>query len=166
MLEGGENPLYVARRLIRCATEDIGLSDPQALLLATRCYHTCQELGSPLCFSALAQCVSYLALTSKSNELYLAYGKVSDVIHESGAVPIPDSVKETPEYDYSTGKSFLPDGLKDTVFVDVPRAITDLRTQSLNRYMHPGSEVVGVVEVDANLVELPIEKRMKIDTEM
>lgn len=166
MLEGGENPLYIARRLIRCSTEDVGLSDPQALLLATRCYHTCKELGAPLCFSALAQCVVYLTLTSKSNELYLAYGKVADVIHESGPVPVPEVLRKTLEDDYTTGRNFLPEGVKDVQFIDVVRATTDLRTPSLNHYMHPGSEDVGKMEVDANLVELPLEKRMKLDVDV
>lgn len=165
MLEGGENPLYIARRLVRCSTEDIGLADPQALIITTNCFQICKELGAPLCFYTLAQTVTYLALTSKSNELYLAYGKVADIIHESGAVPFPPVILETNEYDYSTGKNYLPEGLKNETLIHVNRATSDLRTQSINRFIHPNSEVVGRIEEDANLSELPLEKRMKIAVE-
>ena len=165
MLEGGENPLYVARRLVRCSTEDIGLADPQALIIATNCFQICKELGAPLCFKTLAQTVVYLALTSKSNELYLAYGKVADIIHEGGAMPIPSVILQTGEYDYSTGKNYLPEGIQSETLIHVNRATTDLRTQSINRYINPNSEVVGPIEADANLSELPLEKRMKITVE-
>lgn len=165
MLEGGENPLYVARRLVRCSTEDIGLADPQALIITTNCFQICKELGAPLCFNTLAQTVTYLALTSKSNELYLAYGKVADIIHESGAMPIPSSIMQTGEYDYSTGKNYLPEGIEHETMIHVNRATTDLRAQSINRYIHPNSEVVGPIVADANLSELPLEKRMKITVE-
>ena len=164
MLEGGENPLYIARRLIRCSTEDVGLADPQALLITTNCYKTCQDLGAPLCFPTLTQCVIYLALTRKSNELYAAYARLRDLIHDGGPVEVPLSVKRTPEYDYTPGQSFLPPGLENEVFVDLSRALTDLRERSLNRYMAAVKPEEESLIPDANLHQLPLEKRAKLST--
>ena len=165
MLEGGENPLYIARRLIRCSTEDVGLADPQALLITTNCYKTCQDLGSPLCFPTLAQCVTYLALTRKSNELYIAYTKLRDLIHDGGPVDVPLSVKRTPEYDYTPGRSFLPLGLEKEVFVDLSRAFTDRREQSLNRFMASAKPDEESLIPDANVHRLPLSKRAKLSTD-
>ena len=164
MLEGGENPLYIARRLIRCSTEDIGLADPQALLITTNCYKTCQDLGSPLCFPTLTQCVIYLALARKSNELYAAYARLRDLIHDGGPVDVPLSVKRTSEYDYTPGRSFLPPGLENEVFVDLSRALADLRERSLDRYMASAKPEEESLIPDANLHPLPLEKRVKLST--
>lgn len=138
--------------MIRASTEDIGLADPNALILTTRCYEVCKELGSPLCNTALTQCVSYLALTSKSNELYLASGQIAKVIHESGYLPVP--LKE------ESFNSLLPVDLQSMTFFDVRRAITDLRQASFERVLHTKTEEKK--EDDANLQELPLEKRVKL----
>ena len=74
MLEGGEEPLYIARRLIRFAGEDVGLADPLALNQAVSCYQACHFLGMPECNVILAQCVAYLALAPKSISVYRAIG--------------------------------------------------------------------------------------------
>lgn len=74
MLEAGENPLYVARRLIRFASEDVGLANPSALVQATSVYSACHYNGMPECNVNLAQLVVYLSLSPKSNSLYVAYG--------------------------------------------------------------------------------------------
>ena len=100
------DPRYIARRLIRCATEDVGLADPQALLIATRCFDACAKLGYPQCIGSLVQTVGYLSLTSKSNELYLAYGKVKYEIHESGCLPVPLFPSDG---EYKTCYSHLPE---------------------------------------------------------
>ncbi|RAL44656.1 hypothetical protein DM860_003415 [Cuscuta australis] len=83
MLEGGENPLYVARRLVRFASEDVGLADPTALCQAVACYQACHFLGMPECNVNLAQCVVYLTLAPKSVTVYRALGEATRAVRES-----------------------------------------------------------------------------------
>jgi putative ATPase len=89
MLEGGEDPLYVARRLIRVASEDVGLADPQALVVAMSAQQAVHFLGMPECDLALAEAVIYLATAPKSNELYTAYSRAKEDAHEYAADPVP-----------------------------------------------------------------------------
>lgn len=89
MLEGGEDPLYVARRLVRVASEDVGLADPQALAVASAAQAAVSFLGMPEGELALAELVVYLATAPKSNELYKAYGKAKEDAHEYSADPVP-----------------------------------------------------------------------------
>ena len=77
MLVGGEDPLYIARRLIRFASEDIGLADPNALTLAVSCYQACHFIGMPECSVNLTEVVTYFAVAPKSNSLYVAYEKAT-----------------------------------------------------------------------------------------
>jgi putative ATPase len=83
MLEGGEEPLYIARRLIRFASEDIGLADPSALTQAVACYQASHFLGMPECNVILAQCTAYLALAPKSIAVYRAIGAAQKVVKDS-----------------------------------------------------------------------------------
>ncbi|KAL0444625.1 UNVERIFIED_CONTAM: ATPase WRNIP1 [Sesamum latifolium] len=83
MVEGGEEPLYIARRLVRFASEDVGLADPQALTQAVSCYQACHFIGMPECNVILAQCVAYLALAPKSVAVYRAMGSAQKVVKES-----------------------------------------------------------------------------------
>ncbi|GFP90888.1 ATPase wrnip1 [Phtheirospermum japonicum] len=83
MLEGGEEPLYISRRLVRFASEDVGLADPQALTQAVACYQACHFIGMPECNTILAQCVAYLALAPKSIAVYRAIGCAQKVVRES-----------------------------------------------------------------------------------
>ncbi|XP_009789799.1 uncharacterized protein LOC107813184 [Nicotiana tabacum] len=83
MLEGGEEPLYIARRLVRFASEDVGLADPSALCQTVACYQACHFIGMPECNVILAQCVAYLALAPKSISVYRAIGKAQKVVRES-----------------------------------------------------------------------------------
>jgi len=96
MLEAGEDPLYVARRLVRFASEDIGLADPQALVQAVAAYQACHFIGMPECNVILAQAVAYLARAKKSNDLYLAYGEVKKDIKETEADPVPLHLRNAP----------------------------------------------------------------------
>jgi putative ATPase len=89
MLASGEDPLYVARRMIRFATEDIGNADPNALLIANQAKESYHFLGSPEGELALAQACIYLALAPKSNAVYKAYGAVQREIDRSGSLPVP-----------------------------------------------------------------------------
>ena len=89
MLDGGADPLYVGRRMIRMATEDIGLADPRALRLALDAVETYERLGTPEGELALAEAVIYLACAAKSNAVYVAYGKARAFIAEDGSRPVP-----------------------------------------------------------------------------
>ena len=89
MLDAGEDPLYIARRLVRMALEDIGLADPMALVEAIAALQSYQLLGSPEGDLALAQTVVYLALAPKSNALYTAFDQALEVARKTGAAPVP-----------------------------------------------------------------------------
>ena len=108
MLEGGEEPLFIARRLIRMASEDVGLADPQALPIALAAYQTYQMLGSPEGELALAQTAVYLALAPKSNAVYLAYGASRQLASETNQMDPPKVIlngntKLMKEMGYSKG---------------------------------------------------------------
>lgn len=96
MIEAGEDPLYVARRLVRFASEDIGLADPNALVQATTAYTACHYLGMPECNVILAQAVVYLARAPKSNALYTAYNEVQRDIRETENEPVPFHLRNAP----------------------------------------------------------------------
>jgi putative ATPase len=89
MIEAGEDPLYVARRLVRFASEDVGNADPQALQVALNAMQAFHFVGIPEGKLALAQAVTYLALAPKSNALYSAYGEAARDVEERGALPVP-----------------------------------------------------------------------------
>src|SRR3989344_3443094 len=96
MLESGEDPLYIARRLVRFASEDIGMSDPPALVQAVAAYQAVHFIGVPECSVNLAQTVVYLAKAPKSNQLYTAYQAVQKDIKESPAYPVPLHLRNAP----------------------------------------------------------------------
>jgi putative ATPase len=96
MLMAGEEPLYITRRLIRFASEDIGNADPQALLMAIGARDSYQTLGSPEGELALAQVVIYLATAPKSNASYLAFSRVRQEIERSGSLPVPLQIRNAP----------------------------------------------------------------------
>jgi len=96
MLEAGEDPLYVARRLVRFASEDVGVADPQALVQATAAFNAAHQLGMPECDVCLAQAVVYLARAPKSNGLYVAYGRVKDDVANDPNEPVPLHLRNAP----------------------------------------------------------------------
>ncbi|PIU85432.1 MAG: AAA family ATPase [Deltaproteobacteria bacterium CG06_land_8_20_14_3_00_44_19] len=96
MLEAGEDPLYIARRLIRFASEDVGNADPHALQVAVSAMQAYQFVGSPEGDLALAQSATYLACAPKSNALYTAYSKVKKDIQETQALPVPLHIRNAP----------------------------------------------------------------------
>lgn len=93
MLDGGEDPLYIARRLVRFASEDIGLADTNALNVAVNVYQACQFLGMPECNVHLTECVIYLATTPKSNAVYEATQKVADDVKNTANEPVPLQIR-------------------------------------------------------------------------
>ena len=110
MLMAGEDPLYIARRLIRFASEDVGNADPRALTVAIDAMQAYHFLGSPEGELALAQATVYLATASKSNALYAGYGQVRATIEKTGSLPVPLHIRNAPtrlmkELDY--GKGYL-----------------------------------------------------------
>jgi len=114
MLEAGEDPLYVARRLVRFASEDVGLANSFALPQAVAAYQACQYLGMPECEVHLAQAAVYLAGSKKSNALYIAYGKVKKDVCDFPNEPVPLNLRNAPtklmkELDYGKGYKYTPD---------------------------------------------------------
>ena len=96
MLEAGEDPLFIGRRLIRFASEDVGLADPKALEIALTAYQTWERVGPPEARLSLAQAVVYLATAPKSNSLYVAEKSVTREIEESGPLPVPLHLRNAP----------------------------------------------------------------------
>lgn len=135
MLESGEDPLYVARRLVRFASEDIGLADPNALAQALAAFDAAHKLGMPECDVALAQAVVYMAKAPKSNALYRAVGAVKADILERPNEGVPmhlrnaptglmkdlgygKGYKYNPAHDGPVEQEYLPDSLKGRVYFD------------------------------------------------
>ena len=96
MLEGGEHPLYLARRLVRMAVEDIGLADPQALTVAIAARDAFDFLGSPEGELALAEAAVYLATAPKSNRLYAGFGAAREAAQATPAAPVPLHIRNAP----------------------------------------------------------------------
>jgi len=96
MIEGGEDPVYLARRLLRMASEDIGLADPQALPLAVAAFQSVQAVGLPECVLALAEVAVYLSLAPKSNALYTGYSSARRDVAETANEPVPLHLRNAP----------------------------------------------------------------------
>ena len=114
MLEGGEDPLYIARRCIRFASEDVGLADPNALLLADAVWNACHNLGVPECNVHLTQIVVYLSLAPKSNAMEEAYLRAAKDAQEMMAEPVPLVIRNAPtrlmkNLDYGKGYTYAHD---------------------------------------------------------
>jgi putative ATPase len=134
MLEGGEDPRFLARRITRMAVEDIGLADPQAQAVCLESWQTYERLGSPEGELALAQAVVYLALAPKSNAVYVAYKAARAAARDTGSLPPPKHILNAPTrmmkdmgfgagyaYDHEaedgfSGQSYFPDGMKRPVW--------------------------------------------------
>ena len=130
MLDGGADPRYMARRLVRMASEDIGLADPRALRLALDCAEVYERLGSPEGELALAECVVYLAVAPKSNAVYKAYNAARAFVKQDGTRPVPMHLRNAPtqlmkqldygkgyryahdeEGGFAAGETYLPEGM-------------------------------------------------------
>ncbi|TNF58603.1 MAG: replication-associated recombination protein A [Burkholderiales bacterium] len=135
MLDGGSDPRYLARRLVRMAAEDIGLADPRALRLALDAAEVYERLGSPEGELALAECTVYLAVAPKSNAVYKAYNEARAFVKKDGTRPVPLHLRNAPtrlmkELDhgkgyryahdepggFAAGERYLPDGMADPGF--------------------------------------------------
>ena len=130
MLDGGADPLYVGRRMVRMAVEDVGLADPRALRVALDACETYERLGSPEGELALAEAAIYLACAAKSNAVYDAYIRARGFVAEDGSRPVPEQLRNAPtklmkdlgygkdyryahdeEGAYAAGESYLPEGM-------------------------------------------------------
>lgn len=114
MLEAGEDPIYVARRVTRFASEDVGLADPHALEIAVAAYQACHFIGMPECSVHLTEAVIYMAMAPKSNALYEAYNMASADAREHIAEPVPLHIRNAPtklmkELDYGKGYKYAHD---------------------------------------------------------
>jgi putative ATPase len=136
MLEGGEDPKFIARRLVILASEDIGNANPNALLLATEGFQAVTMIGMPESRIILSQVATYLACSPKSNAAYLAIGKAQQAVRETGDLPVPLHLRNSPtklmkeigygkEYKYAhdfpgnfAWQEFLPEKLSGTLFYD------------------------------------------------
>lgn len=118
MLEGGENPLYIARRLVRFASEDIGMADPRALEQAVAAYQGCHFIGMPECEVLLVQCVVYLAQAPKSVAIYKGYKNVKEDVKETSHESVPMHLRNAPtdlmkEIGYGKDYKYTPDHKED-----------------------------------------------------
>lgn len=161
MLDGGVDPRYIARRLIRMATEDIGLADPRALRLALDAAEVYERLGSPEGELALAECVVYLAVTAKSNAVYKAFNQAKAFVKQDGTRPVPLHLRNAPtrlmkELDYgkgyryahdeedgfAAGERYLPEGMAEPGFyrpvrrgleIKIDEKLRELREKNLKQ---------------------------------
>lgn len=134
MIEGGEDVKFIARRLVILAAEDVGLANPNALLLAQSCFDAVHQIGNPESRIILSECTIYLATSPKSNSAYLAIDAALDMVRKTGDLPVPLHIRNAPtqlmkelgygdKYKYShdfpgnfVEQQFLPDQLKKTGF--------------------------------------------------
>lgn len=96
MIEGGEDPEFIARRLVILSAEDIGLANPNALLLANACFETVRKIGMPEGRIPLAECTIYLASSPKSNSAYMAIDRALGLVHKTGDLPVPLHIRNAP----------------------------------------------------------------------
>lgn len=153
MIDGGCDPLYIGRRLVRMASEDLGNADPRALGLAVDACAAFERLGSPEGELALAQAVIYLASAPKSNAAYVAYKSALSEVRRSGSRPVPMHLRNAPtgmmksmgygggyRYDpdepgaHASGQTYLPEGLESARFYEPRQSGLELRiAERLNR---------------------------------
>jgi putative ATPase len=96
MLAGGADPRFVVRRMLRMASEDIGMADPRALQQVVSAAHAVEHVGMPECELALAQAAVYLSLAAKSNALYKGYGRVKKEVGQRPGLPVPMAIRNAP----------------------------------------------------------------------
>ncbi len=134
MLEGGDDPIFICRRMVILASEDIGLANPNALLMANACFDAVQKIGLPEGRIPMSQCAIYLASSPKSNSAYLAINQAMETVKKTGQLPIPMSIRNAPTklmkelgygkdylypHDFRDNRvdmDFLPEELKGTRF--------------------------------------------------
>lgn len=152
MIEGGEDPVFIARRMLIFASEDISNANPNALLMANACFDAVTKLGYPECRITLSQCAVYLASSVKSNSTYMALENAFAAIRRTGDLPVPLHIRNAPtklmkEMGYHEGykyahdyegnfveQEFLPDGLQGTKFYEPGDNAREKETRALLRW--------------------------------
>lgn len=150
LIEGGERPEFIARRLLILASEDIGNANPNALLLATSTFQAVVTIGMPESRIILAQCATYLASSPKSNAAYMAINKAQELVQKTGALPVPLALRNAPtklmkSLDYGAGykyahdyenhfamMEFLPDAIASTKLYEPAR---NAREEELRKFL-------------------------------
>jgi putative ATPase len=160
MLDGGCDPHYLARRITRMATEDVGLADPRALQLTLNAWQIYERLGSPEGELALAEAVVYLAVAAKSNAVYTAFSQAREDVERYGSLEVPLRLRNAPtplmkqlghgsgyryahdEPDaYAAGERYLPDDMPDRRYYHpTPRGLEQRIGEALERLRHPKSD--------------------------
>jgi putative ATPase len=168
MLDGGADPRYMARRLVRMASEDIGLADPRALRLALDATEVYERLGSPEGELALAECVVYLAVAPKSNAVYKAYNAARAWVKQDGTRPVPMHLRNAPtqlmkqldygkgyryahdeEGGFAAGENYLPEGMPEPGFyapvergleIKIAQKLRELRARNVSADLEGGSD--------------------------
>jgi len=162
MLDGGADPRYMARRLIRMASEDIGLADPRALRLALDASEVYERLGSPEGELALAECVIYLAMAPKSNAVYTAFNEAKALVQRDGTRPVPMHLRNAPtklmkdldygkgyryahdeEGGFAAGETYLPDGMASPGFYRPVERGLEIRIAEKLRELRQRNEQAG-----------------------
>ncbi len=162
MLDGGVDPRYITRRLIRIASEDIGLADPRALRLALDAAEVYERLGSPEGELALAECVVYLAVTAKSNAVYKAFNAARAFVKQDGTRPVPLHLRNAPtqlmkdleygkgyryahdeEGGFAAGEQYLPDGMHNPGFYKPVRRGLEIRIDDKLRELREKNALQG-----------------------
>lgn len=152
MIEGGEDPKFIARRMVILASEDIGNANPNALLLATSCFQAVEMIGYPECRIILSQTATYLASSVKSNAAYMAINKAQSLVSQTGDLPVPLHIRNAPtslmkKLDYGKGyqyahdfpgnfaeQEFLPDAISGTKLYDPADNATEARIREYLRH--------------------------------
>jgi len=162
MLDGGVDPRYISRRLIRMAAEDIGLADPRALRLALDAAEVYERLGSPEGELALAECVVYLAVTAKSNAVYKAFNEAKAFVKQDGTRPVPMHLRNAPtqlmkqldygkgyryahdeEDGFAAGERYLPEGMAEPGFYKPVRRGLEIKIDDKLRELRDKNAVRG-----------------------
>jgi putative ATPase len=151
MIEGGEDPKFIARRLVISASEDIGLANPNALLIANAAFEAVEKIGWPEGRIPLAEATIYLALSAKSNSAYAAINKAIEVVRHTGNLPVPLHIRNAPtqlmkELGYNDGykyphdyhnhyvhQEYLPQELKNMTFYTVADNANEKRINDLHK---------------------------------
>lgn len=152
MIEGGEDPVFIARRMLIFASEDITNANPNALLMANACFEAVTKIGYPECRITLAQCAIYLASSVKSNSTYMALAQAQESVRKFGDLPVPLHIRNAPtklmkELGYGDGykyahdykdnfveQEFLPKGLEGTAFYQPGDNAREKETRTLLRW--------------------------------
>ncbi|MFM9028657.1 MAG: replication-associated recombination protein A [Bacteroidota bacterium] len=170
MIAGGEDPLFIARRMLILASEDIGNANPTALVIANACFDAVNKTGYPECRIILSQTAVYLACSAKSNSTYLAIDEALELVRKTGDLPVPLHLRNSPtrlmkslgygkEYVYDhlsgdnfSGQEFLPDELKGSIFYRPGRNARELEASEWLKRLRKDKYGYGATDKTKNKI--------------